>query len=245
MLERINEWNFALGQALESRLATGSWTAVAVVFAAGVLTSFTPCVYPVIPVTVTYLGGAAAGNRGRAVRLALTYVAGLAVVYAALGVVAAVLGKTFGVYTQHPVVFGAVGVVVLLLGLGMLDLWTVPLPGFLGGVQAQGARKGGYAGAALMGVAAAFVTAPCSAPVLGVLLLAVGRSQNPVWGSTLLLVFALGLSLLLLILGIFSGLLTSLPRPGAWMVWVKKAFGVAMILLGLFYLWKAAQGMWT
>ena len=94
-----------------------------------------------------------------------------------------------------------------------------------------------------MGVAAAFVTAPCSAPVLGVLLLAVGRSQNVVWGSGLLLVFALGLSLLLLVLGIFSGLLTSLPRPGPWMVWVKKGFGVLMLLLGAFYLWKAGQGL--
>lgn len=243
MLERINEWNFALGQALEAKLAAGSWTAVAVVFAAGVLTSFTPCVYPVIPVTVTYLGGAAAGHRGRAVRLALVYVAGLAVVYAALGVVAAVLGKTFGVYTQHPAVYAAVGLVVVLLGLGMLDLWTVPLPGFLGGVQSEGAKRGGYVGAALMGVAAAFVTAPCSAPVLGVLLLAVGRSQDPVWGSALLLVFALGLSLLLLVLGIFSGLLTSLPRPGRWMVTVKKGFGIVMLLLGAFYLWKAGQGL--
>ena len=240
-LERINEWNYALGQALQDRVAAGSISAVLVVFAAGVLTSLTPCVYPVIPVTVTYLGGAAAGSRRRAVALSLTYVAGLAVVYASLGVVAALLGRTFGQFTRSPWVFGAVGLVIVLFGLAMLDLFTIPVPSFLTGVQTQGVRRGGYVGALLMGAAAAFVTAPCSAPVLGTLLVMVGRTQNVAWGSFLLLVFALGLGLLLLVLGIFSGLLTSLPRPGGWMEWIKRGFGVAMLLVGAYFLVDAVR----
>jgi len=239
LLEQINEWNYALGQALGDHMATGSLMAILVVFGAGVLTSLTPCVYPVIPVTVTYLGGAAAGNRRRAVTLSLTYVGGLSLVYASLGVLAAALGKTFGVYTQSPWVYGLVGAVIILFGLGMLDLYTIQAPAWMGGVQAKGAVRGGYIGALLMGAAAAFVTAPCSAPVLGALLITVAKSQNPVWGSFLLLVFALGLSLLLLILGVFSGTLASLPKPGSWMNWVKKGFGVVMILIGGWFLLKA------
>ncbi len=238
-LDLINEWNYALGQALENHLATGSLVAVAVVFGAGLLTSLTPCVYPVIPVTVTYIGGAAAGSRRRAVSMSLVYVAGLALVYTVLGVVAALLGKTFGLLSQNPWVMGGVGLLIVLFGLGMMNLFVIPVPSFLTGVQAEGVRKGGYLGAFLMGAAAAFVTAPCSAPVLGTLLVAVGRTGNVVWGSFLLLVFAIGLSMLLLVLGIFSGTLSSLPKPGGWMNWVKNGFGIVMIVIGAWFILKA------
>ncbi len=241
MIDRINEWNYYLGEALNRHLETGSFLAVAVVFAAGVLTSFTPCVYPVIPITVSYIGGAAAGSRRRAVAMSATYVGGLAFVYAGLGVVAALLGKTFGVSSQSGWVSLVVGLVIVFFGLAMFDVVTIQMPSFLTGVQGEGARRGGYLGALLMGVAAAFVTAPCTAPVLGVLLSLVGQSRDIVRGSLLMLVFALGLGLLLMILGIFSGTLTSLPKPGKWMNWVKYAFGSAMLLLGAWYLFQAGR----
>jgi len=241
MIERIEEWNYLLGEALQGHLASGSIVAVGIVFLAGVLTSFTPCVYPVIPITVSYIGGAAAGSRRRAAGMSLVYVAGLSVVYAALGVTAALLGKTFGVDTQGPWIFLVVGVVIVFFGLAMFDVFTLQMPGFLTGVQGEGARRGGYLGALLMGVAAAFVTAPCTAPVLGVLLSLVSQSRDVVRGSLLMFVFALGLSLLLLVLGMFSGLLTSLPRPGRWMNWVKYGFGGLMLALGAWYLFRAAR----
>jgi thiol:disulfide interchange protein len=239
VLETINEWGFALSQTLQGQLQAGSVGAIFVVFAAGVLTSLTPCVYPMIPVTVTYIGGAAGGNRRRAVALSVTYVLGLSLMYAALGVVAAMLGKIFGEFTRSPWVFGAVGLVIFGLGLAMLGVFTIPA--LMTGVQGQGARRGGFVGAALMGVAAGFVAAPCTAPVLGLLLAYVGQTRNVVWGGSLLFVFALGLGLLLMLLGIFSGLLTSLPKGGLWMERVKKGFGVAMLLIGLFFLWKAVD----
>lgn len=236
LLEIINAWGFALSETLKAQLAAGSLSAVFVVFAAGVLTSFTPCVYPMIPVTVTYIGGAAGGDRRRAVALSVTYVLGLAAVYAALGVAAALMGKIFGEFTRNPWVFGAVGLVIGGLGLGMLGVFTIPA--LMTGLQGQGARKGGFAGAALMGVAAGFVAAPCTAPVLGLLLAYVGQTRNVVWGGSLLFTFALGLGLLLMLLGIFSGLLTSLPKAGRWMDFIKKGFGVAMLVIGAWFLWK-------
>jgi thiol:disulfide interchange protein DsbD len=238
LLDRINEWGYALSQSLHGRLEAGSLSAVLVVFAAGVLTSFTPCVYPMIPVTVTYIGGASGGDRRRAVGLSLTYVLGLAIVYAALGVAAALVGKIFGEFTRTPWVYGIVGVIIAALGLSMLDV--IPLPPLLGGVQTAGSRRGGYLGALLIGTAAGFVAAPCTAPVLGLLLAYVGNTRDVVWGGTLLLVFALGLSLLLMLLGMFSGLLSSLPRAGGWMSVVKKCFGVAMLVIAVWFFFQAA-----
>jgi len=238
VIDRLNEWGYALSQTLQGQLDAGSLSAVFVVFAAGVLTSFTPCVYPMIPVTVTYIGGAAAGNRRRAVALSTTYVLGLAIVYAGLGVAAALLGKIFGEWTRHPVVYAGVGLIIIALGLAMLDVFTIPA--LATGLQGKGARKGGYLGAAVMGVAAGFVAAPCTAPVLGLLLAYVGQTRNVVWGGSLLFVFALGLGLLLMLLGVFSGMLSSLPKAGMWTVRIKKGFGIAMLVVGAYFLWMSA-----
>ena len=237
----IQEWGYALSRTLQEQLQTRSLTAIFVVFAAGILTSFTPCVYPMIPVTVTFIGGAAAGNRKRAVVLSSVYVAGLAIVYAALGVAAALLGRVFGQFTRSPWVYGVVGLMIVGFGLGMLDLYSIRVPALFSGAQSKGARRGGLLGALLMGMAAGFVAAPCTAPVLGVLLTYVATTRDLLWGSALLLSFAFGLGLLLLLLGIFSGFLSSLPRAGGWMDKIKKGFGVAMIVVGLVFLVQAAR----
>ena len=239
LLDQLNAWNYQLGEIVRGQLESGSLAAVFVVFAAGVVTSFTPCVYPVYPVTITYIGGSAGGNRRRAFALSLVYVLGLAIVYAALGVFAALLGKKFGSSWQSPWVFAPIGLLLIAFGLTMFDVFTIKLPASLTGLQSAGVRRGGYLGALIIGVAAAFVTAPCTAPVLGTLLTFVYRQHNVVWGGFLLFVFALGIGLLLLLLGVFAGLLTSLPRPGPWMNAVKWGFGTIMIAIGLFYLWQA------
>ncbi len=238
-LETINEWGYALGEVLRGQLEAGSMAALGVVFAAGVLTSFTPCVYPMIPVTVTYIGGAAAGNRRRAVSLSLVYVLGMALIYTMLGIVTAMLGKTFGRFTHNPWIYGGVGLLIVFFGVTMLDFVTLPAPRFLSGVQSAGVRRGGHLGALLMGLAAGFIAAPCTAPVLGLLLVYVSQSRDVLWGGTLLLVFALGLGCLLMLLGIFSGLLANLPRAGSWMDWIKKTFGVLMILVGGWFLFQS------
>jgi thiol:disulfide interchange protein DsbD len=239
-LERINEWGYALSETLQGQLEAGSVAAVAVVFAAGVLTSFTPCVYPMIPVTVTFIGTAAAGKRSRAVSLSSIYVLGMALVYSSLGVVTALLGKTFGRFTHNPWIYGGVGALILIFGVFMLDVLTLPVPQIFTGVQTAGVRRGGYLGALLIGVAAGFIAAPCTAPVLGLLLVYVAQTRDILWGGTLLFVFAIGLGTLLMLVGIFSGLLTNLPRAGIWMKWIKNGFGVGMLLVGGWFVFRAA-----
>jgi len=246
LLGQFNEWlnglNYALGETVAGHLASGSPMVILFVFLAGVVTSFTPCVYPVIPVTVSFIGGAASGKRIRAVSLSVVYVMGLALVYSSLGVVTAMLGKTFGYAAQSPWVNGFVGLLIVGFGLVMLDLVTIRVPAFLGRFQTRGTRRGGHLGAFTIGIASGFIAAPCTAPVLGALLVVVGKEQNVALGGLLLLVFSLGLGFLLMLLGIFSGLLSNLPRPGAWMIWVKKGFGVAMLGVGAFFLWKTIAG---
>jgi thiol:disulfide interchange protein DsbD len=240
LLEKLNEWNWQLGQILEGHMDPWSLVALLAVFVAGVVTSFTPCVYPMIPVTVTYIGGASEGNRKRAVLLSLVYASGLAFVYASLGVAAAMLGKTFGSFTRTPWVYGGVGLLFLLFGVTMIGWITIPVPGFAGRVQTEGTRRGGWLGALMIGAAAGFVAAPCTAPVLAAVLVYVARTRDVLWGGSLLLAFAVGLSLLLVVLGIFSGLLSSLPRAGVWMDRIKIVFGVGMLLVAVWFLYQAS-----
>jgi thiol:disulfide interchange protein len=243
VLELLNEWGFALKEILEAQLRAGSLGALGVVFVAGVLTSFTPCVYPMIPVIVTFMGGSAGGSRRRALGLSVVYAIGLASVYASLGVASALLGKTFGQSWRTPYVYGPVALIIIAFGLAMLNVFAIPIPGFAGNVQTKGARRGGYLGALFMGIASGFVAAPCSAPVLGLLLIYIARTRDVVWGGTLMLAFAGGLSLLLLVLGVFSSLLAGMPRAGAWMDWIKKGFGVGMLLIGGWFLYQTVGMM--
>jgi thiol:disulfide interchange protein DsbD len=239
MLERLNEWGFALGQLLQGQLERGSAAAILVVFLAGLVTSLTPCVYPMYPVMVPYIWGAAEGNRRKAFLLSSVYVLGLALVYTSLGIAAALLGKTFGRMTDTPWVPGIFGVIIVLFGLEMLDVFTLRLPSFLTGIQSAGTLRGGYLGALLLGVAAGFVAAPCTAPVLGVLLTYVAAQHQVVWGGLLTFVFSLGMGFLLLLLGAFAGLIGSMPKPGRWMVAIKIAMGIVMVAIGAAFVWIA------
>lgn len=181
LLDKINEWNFQLGESLRAQLGAGSAWAIVVVFGAGVLTSFTPCVYPIIPVVVSFIGGSAGGNRRRAIAMSSVYVLALAAVYAVLGVVAGLAGFTFGDFTRNPWVYGAIGLLLVVFALAMLDL--LPIPALLTGVQGAGARRGGYFGAVLMGIAGGFVAAPCTAPVAGALLVHISQTRNAWWAD--------------------------------------------------------------
>lgn len=241
MIERLNEWGYALGQVLQGQLDAGSFAAVFVVFAAGLVTSLTPCVYPMYPVMVPYIWGAAEGNRRRALGLSGVYVLGLSAVYTALGVTAAALGKNFSRLTDTPWLPLIFGILIVAFGLEMLDVFTLRLPAFLTRIQSAGTLRGGYLGALLLGIAAGFVAAPCTAPVLGVLLTYVAAKHQIVWGAALTFIFSLGMGFLLLLLGVSAGLVGSMPRPGRWMVVIKNAMGVAMIVVGAGFIWVAVS----
>jgi len=220
-----------LAARVQEALHTSSILAFLLVYLGGVVTSFTPCVYPMIPITVGFMGGQVGNSRPRTVALLLCYVLGISVTYAALGAAAALTGATFGTFANNPWVYVVVAVVIGLFGLAMMDLFNLPLPRFL--TTSTGQARRGFAGAAAMGLTAGLVAAPCTAPVLGAVLVYVASQQNVVFGVALLFVFALGLSTLLVAVGLFTGLVANLPASGPWMERMKRGFGAVMVVVAV------------
>lgn len=225
---------------LEGYIQGAPLVAYVAVFLGGVAISFTPCVYPVIPITVSYIGAASAGSRGRGFLLSLFYVFGMALTYSILGAVAALTGSLFGRIASSPATYLIVGNICVLLGLSMMGLFELPIPGFLKNQKTLTKGKG-VIPSLLVGMASGLVVGPCVAAPLGVVLAYVATKQNLFFGMTLLFVFALGMGVLLIVIGTFAGLLTSLPRAGNWLNGIKKVFGVILILIGEYFLITAGK----
>ena len=231
----------ALLSSFQSSLQAGSPLAYALAFLGGFLVSFTPCVYPILPVTVGYIGSRSGGSRRRAVLLSAAYAVGMALTYAVLGTAAGLSGSVFGEATAHPLAYLVLGNVCILLSLSLFDVFHLPTPAILARAGSPGSAPRGMGGAFVVGLLSGLVVGPCTAPVLGGLLLYVGASGHPVFGATLLFTFALGMGLPVVALGTFAGLLTNLPRAGRWTVTVQRAFGVLLLLAGEYLLLEAGK----
>ena len=210
--------------------------AFVVVFFGGVGVGFTPCVYPVIPITLGYIGATSTGKWWRGLTLSLVYVFGMALIYAVLGVFAVLTGQIFGKISSSPWTYFVVASVCFWLGLSMLDVFKLPsisLPRFL-----TLTKKNGYWGAFLIGIFSGLIVGPCTAPVLAAVLIYVASTQNILYGFLLLFTFGYGVGFLMILLGTFSGLLSSLPKSGAWLLKVKKGFGLLLIFTAGYLLSK-------
>jgi thiol:disulfide interchange protein DsbD len=218
---------------LEQALKRGSFLAYLFVFLGGVATSFTPCVYPMIPITISYIGGSSRGRIG-GFFLSCFFVLGIAITYSILGMVAARTGALFGNAMQSTGVLVAVALVFLAMGASMLGAFDLALPSSLQSKLSGGPRTG-VVGAILMGAVTGIVASPCVGPVLVVLLTWVAQIGSLVKGFTLLFTFACGLGLLFLVIGTFAGALNALPSAGQWMDTVKHVFGVILIAMAIYY----------
>ncbi|MCL2790195.1 MAG: sulfite exporter TauE/SafE family protein [Desulfobulbus sp.] len=222
---------------LDIYLQSSLFVSLLIAFLGGVLSSLTPCVYPMIPITVGVIGHAnIGGSRWRGFSLSLIYVAGMACTYTALGIFAAATGRLFGTISSNPWTFLAVGNVVLLFGLTMLD--AVPMPAFSNRLATA---RLDLSGIFLAGIVSGLVAGPCTTPVLGSLLAYTATAQSLVAGGLLLFVFSLGMGMLLLGVGTFSSLLAALPRSGPWMVLIKKTMGIFMLLIAQYFFVKAGS----
>jgi thiol:disulfide interchange protein DsbD len=206
----------------------------------GVIISFTPCTYPLIPVTVGIIGAQGSSSRLRGFSLSMIYVVGMALTYSILGGVAALSGKIFGQMQTTPWTYFIMGNLCLIMGLAMLDVFNISLPvsqklmKFTGGGE-----KKGFLGIFIIGAISGFVIGPCTAPALAVLLGYVALKTNVFMGMALLFIFAFGMGTLLVIVGTFAGVIAALPKSGVWMTKIKFIFGLILIGAAEYFLYTA------
>jgi thiol:disulfide interchange protein DsbD len=231
-----------LTNGLDLYLHGSAFLAYLAAFIGGVLVSFTPCMYPLIPITVSFIGSHSKGARCDGFFLSLFYVLGTSLTYTILGSIAGLTGGFFGAIQTNPWTNLIMANIFILMGLSMLDVFSLPLPRIFSSPMFT-LRKKGYLGSLLLGIASGIIMSPCSAPVLAVLLTYVATKQNIIYGMSLLFVFAFGMGSLLIILGTFTGLLTSLPKSGPWMVAIQKLFGWIFIGIGEYFLIVAGKFM--
>ncbi len=232
----------APASAFAKALDRGIFWALVFVFLGGVLTSLTPCVYPLIPITVSLFGARESPSRLKAFLLSATYVLGIATMYSALGLAAAASGTIFGQFMTNVWIMSVVALVFVAFGASMLGAFEIQLPVSL---QQRLSRAGGkgFAGAFTMGLFGGIVAAPCTGPALGAVLAYVATTQNLFLGFWLLFTFALGLGLLFLLLGTFSGTISRLPKSGAWMESIKSVFAIVLFAFALYFLKEALPAL--
>lgn len=209
------------------------WFALLAAAIGGVLTALTPCVYPLIPITIRYFGGMKR-SRGGLVSAALLYVLGMTLLYAFLGTAFASLHWVFGSFLASPYVVGTIALFCVAMGLSMLGVFTLQLPSEL---NTRLSQVGGQTlgGAFAMGLVSGLIAAPCTGPVLAVILTLIATSGALVWGFWLMVAFGLGLGLPFLLLAVSSGHLQRLPAGGVWMETVKLVLATGMFVVALYF----------
>ena len=207
------------------------WTLLGV-FAGGMALNLTPCVYPLIPITISYFGGR--DDRKRLIGHGLCYVGGLSITNSILGVTAALTGGLMGAILQNPLVPVFVAVILTLLAMSFFGWWEIRLPSGL--MQAASKTYAGYLGTLFLGLTMGVVAAPCIGPFVLGLLTWVASMGSPWLGFVLFFTLSLGLGLPLFFLAVFSGSLNRLPRSGQWMLWVKKLMGWVLVGMAVYFL---------
>ena len=210
-----------------------------IAFWSGVLVSFTPCVYPVMPIVASFIGGMnTEGKRLMGFGLSLLYVFGMALTYSALAVIASLTGSLFGQFQNSLLINGVVAIVMILFACIMFDWIHIPAIGM--SLHGKIKKKNIFT-VILFGMASGLIIGPCTAPVLGALLVYVSGKANLLHGVSLMFVFAYGVGASLILVGTFSGLLASLPKSGTWLIRIKQFCGVVLLGVGCLYIYKVVQ----
>ncbi len=217
---------------LNAALSHGSlWSTVAITFGAGVATSLTPCVYPMIAITVSVFGARETKSRREAAFLSSAFVLGMACLFVPLGLIAALTGGVFGAALASPPVLIGLGLLFALMSASMFGAFSLDLPS---GLKTRLADMGGVGvrGAFVLGMVSALIAAPCTGPILGALLTWISSSRDVTTGGLGLFSYALGLGSLFWIVGTFA---VALPKSGRWLGWVKSVFGVVLLVAAFYY----------
>jgi cytochrome c-type biogenesis protein len=236
------------------------WQSLVAFFAAylgGVLASLTPCVYPMIPITLGVVGGIGPSKKSGTETLlgGISYLAGMTVVYSFLGVIAGISGRVFGSFTNNSGWFLTLGVVLSLSALIMLEVipfdpltWWETLKHNLRHRRGPQARPSpntreelSLIGAFVLGASSGLIAAPCTTPVLTSILAYIAKTQSLVLGFFLMFAFSLGLGTLLLLMTLFAGMIRILPRSGQWMKSIKILSGIILLGFAEYLIYRAGS----
>jgi thiol:disulfide interchange protein DsbD len=209
-----------------------------VAFLGGVLVSFTPCVYPLIPISAGFIGIKAGGSNLKGFFLSIFYVTGIAITYSILGLFASLSGTIFGKVSSSPLTYFLVGAVIIFFGLSMLDLFIIPLPNI---IKLPKFKKQNYFSAVLLGLSSGAIASPCLTPVLGSILAYLATRKNLLYGATLLFTFAYGMGFLLIIVGTFSTILVNFPKSGKWLMYVKRFSAILLMGIGIYFIYTGIR----
>ncbi len=205
------------------------------VFIAGFLTSLTPCVYPVIPIIMGYIGSRSEGKKLKGFYLSIFFVLGLSLIYSVLGIIAAKTGSIFGISFQNPVIVIVISAIFILMGLSLAGLFEIPIPSSIAS-KVQGGYKNEIIGSMIIGGVAGIIAAPCVGPVLIALLTWISQTGNIFLGFILTFIFSLGMGVIFVLAGTFSGIISSMPKGGKWMEYIKYFFAVIIIAAGIYFI---------
>ena len=216
-------------------LEKGILFALITVFIAGLLSSLTPCVFPMIPITASILGTKVLNKtRLKSFLISTVYVLGVSTTYSVLGVLAASTGSILGIYLSNPKIVIALSAIFVLMGLSMYGFFELKLPTSIS--SKLKVERGGFIGVFLSGVVAGVVASSCVGPILVGLLLFVSKTQSVFLGFIFLFTFALGFGVILVGIGLFSRFINVLPKVGGWLEGVSFLFGTTMIGMGFYYM---------
>lgn len=210
-------------------------------FIGGLVVGFSPCVYPLIPITLSFIGVEGQSSRVKGLLLSLIYVLGIAVTYSILGVIAALTGTLFGNIAATPWPSLLVGVACIIAGLAFLNVFHFHFSAFA--LHHKIKRTEGFLSAFLLGLVSGLIAGPCTAPVLGTILVYVAGKQNVVYGASLLFIFAYGMGTLLILTGVFGAAFFHLARSAVWQQRIKKISGYVLIMIGVYFFVQAGRVM--
>ncbi|MFH1503952.1 MAG: cytochrome c biogenesis protein CcdA [Candidatus Omnitrophota bacterium] len=222
--------------ALETIFKSSPIIGLGVSFLAGILSSFSPCIYPLIPVTLAVIGASSAAAKFRGFSISLTFVLGISVTYTFLGIVSSYFGILLGTFRVNPLTYLILGFVFLFLGALEFGILKLNIPFSLN--YNPGPKKG-LISIFILGIISGFAMIPCSFPVLSGILTLITLRKSVFYGASALFIFSLGYGMILLVLGTFASLIKKIPKQGVWALIVKKGLGLSFVIIGLYFLSKS------
>jgi len=204
-------------------------------FLAGIFFSFSPCVYPLIPITLAVVGAVSASTRLKGLLVSLVFVLGVSVIYTFLGVASSIFGVLVGAFYINPITYFVLAGVFFFLSAVEFGVFKLHIPL---AINYSPDSKKGLLPVFILGMVSGFAMIPCNFPVLGGILALIALKKSVFYGAAALFIFSLGYGVILLVLGTFASLVKKLPRQGRWAVFIKKGFGVGFAAIGVYFLVK-------